>query len=171
MKANELQIRGEYCIQDCQQNHQDVKHPNGGIVMEDFNGGEGFYKLHLDYLNKKQVEEVEEMVRMWNKESKIANKNIKNCIGECLTVANEQRFKDYSTTLKDCLAWLEKQGEKKNTCKREIDDAYLQGICDAICEINKQGKALDPDKVIAWLVANICDYDYYVKLFKKDFGI
>lgn len=60
-------------IVDCQQNHQDVKYPNGGIVMEDFNGGEGFYKLQLDYLNKKQVEEVEEMVRTWNKESKTLN--------------------------------------------------------------------------------------------------
>lgn len=102
-------------IVDCQQNHQDVKHPNGGIVMEDFNGGEGFYKLHLDYLSKKQVEEVEEMVRMWNKESKTSNENIKTCVEMCLTDANEQRFEDFGITLKDCLAWLEKQGEQKST--------------------------------------------------------
>lgn len=38
-----------------------------------------------------------------------------NCIGMCLTDANEQRFKDYGTTLKDCLAWLEKQEEKHKT--------------------------------------------------------
>ena len=50
---------------DCSQNHQDSNHPNGCIVLEDFNGGEGFYKVHLDYLSKKQVEEVEEMVRAW----------------------------------------------------------------------------------------------------------
>lgn len=39
--------------------------------------------------------------------------------------------------------------------------------------IEKQGenKKLDADKVIAWLVANICDFEYYVKLFKKDFGL
>lgn len=30
---------------------------------------------------------------------------------------------------------------------------------------------LDADKVIAWLVANICDFEYYVKLFKKDFEL
>ena len=65
----------------------------------------------------------------------------------------------------------EKGGEQKNTRKREIDDAYLQGICDAKHEIEKQGKTLDPDKVIAWLVANICDFEYYVKLFKQDFGL
>ena len=32
-------------------------------------------------------------------------------------------------------------------------------------------KTLDSDKVIAWLVANICGFEYYVKLFKKDFGL
>lgn len=100
-------------IVDCPQNHQDVKHPNW-IVMEDFNDGEGFYKLHLDYLNKKQVEDIEEMVRTWNKEQKTSNENIKNCIGMCLTDANEQRFKNYGTTLKDCLDWLEKQGDSNS---------------------------------------------------------
>lgn len=34
-----------------------------------------------------------------------------------------------------------------------------------------ESKTLDPNKVIGWLVANICDYDYYVKLFKEDFGL
>lgn len=32
-------------------------HPR--IVMADFNGGEGFYKLHLDNLNKEQVDAIE----------------------------------------------------------------------------------------------------------------
>lgn len=32
-------------------------------------------------------------------------------------------------------------------------------------------KKLDADKVIAWLVANILDYEYFVKWFKKDFGL
>lgn len=32
-------------------------------------------------------------------------------------------------------------------------------------------KTLNADKVIAWLVANICDFEHYVKLFKKDFGL
>lgn len=49
---------------------------------------------------------------------------------------------DYS--IKDMIAWLEKQDENKK---------------------------LDANKVIAWLVANICDFEYYVKLFKKDFGL
>ena len=39
-------------------------------------------------------------------------------------------------------------------------------------EVKKiEPKTLDADKVIAWLVANICDFEYYVKLFKKDFKL
>ena len=37
--------------------------------------------------------------------------------------------------------------------------------------LEKQDKKLNPDKVIAWLVANITDFRYYVRLFKKDFEI
>ena len=106
------------CKIDYPQNHQDSNCPNGSIVLEDFNGGEGFYKVHLDYLNKKQVEEIEEMIRVWNKDLKTSNENIKDCIGMCLTDVNEQRFKDYGTNLRDCLAWLEKQGEQKPLFKK-----------------------------------------------------
>lgn len=63
-----LEKRGK-CETDCPQNHQDVNHPNGCITMEDFNGGEGFYKLNIEYLNKRQVEEIEEIVRTWNKDA------------------------------------------------------------------------------------------------------
>lgn len=109
-----LEKQGE-CVIDCPQNHQDSNRPSGGIVLEDFNGGEGFYKLNLAYLNKKQVEEVEEMVREWNNEPTASEEDIKDCIGMCLTDADEQRFKNYHTNLRDCLAWLEKQGEQKPT--------------------------------------------------------
>lgn len=109
-----LEKQGE-CVIDCPQNHQDSNRPSGGIVLEDFNGGEGFYKLNLAYLNKKQVEEVEEMVREWNNEPSTSEEDIKDCIGLCLTDADEQRFKNYHTNLRDCLAWLEKQGEQKTT--------------------------------------------------------
>lgn len=143
------------CETDCHSNHQDANHPNGCITLEDFNGGEGFYKVHLDYLNEKQVEEIEEMIRTWNKESKVPNENIKSCIGMCLTDVGEQRFKDYNTSLKDCLAWLEKQDE--NHVNIDIDemvdkftrtelkfdgtlcavvDAYRKGITDALIKQN-----------------------------------
>ena len=123
----------------CPQNHQSSSIPDGHIVLEDFNGGEGFYKVHLDYLNKKQVEEVEEMDRTWNKESNTSNEIIKNCIGMCLTDANEQRFKDYGTNLKECLAWLEKQGTSYT--KRDVDDAYVEGMAFAKDELEKQKSA------------------------------
>lgn len=77
----------------------------------------------------------------------------------------------YHVSKESVLSWLEKQGEKKNTRKREIHDAYLQGVCDTKHEIEKQGKKLDADDVIAWLVANICDFEYYVKRFKEDFEL
>ena len=103
-----LEKQGE-CVIDCPQNHQDNNRPSGGIVLEDFNCGEGFYKRNLAYLNEKQVEEVEEMVREWNNEPSTSEEDIKDCIGLCLTDADEQRFKNYHTNLRDCLAWLEQQ--------------------------------------------------------------
>lgn len=70
------------------------------VIRQDFNDGEGLYKINLDNLNEEQVDAIEMMI-----------KNFKQC------------------------------------------------------------KKLDADKVIAWLVANICDFEYYVKLFKQDFGL
>jgi len=40
-----------------------------------------------------------------------------------------------------------------------------------IAWLEKQGKKLNADEVIAWLVANICDYEYYVEWFKKEFKL
>ena len=79
------------------------------IVLEDFNEGNGYYKINLAYLNKEQVEEIEALVSKWNP----TDENIKACIGMCLTDANEQRFNDYNTNLKECLTWLENQVEHK----------------------------------------------------------
>lgn len=47
----------------------------------------------------------------------------------------------------------------------------IYSIKDMIAWLEKQGKKLDTDKVIAWLVANICDFEFYVKRFKQDFGL
>lgn len=96
---------------------KDKNKPKGCIVKEDFNEGNGYYKVNLAYLNKEQVEEIENLIEKWNP----TDEDIKACIGMCLTDVNEQRFKDYGTNLRDCLAWLEKQGEQKqdpcNNCK------------------------------------------------------
>ena len=36
------------------------------IVLEDFNEGDGYYKVNLTYLSKEQVEEIETLVSKWN---------------------------------------------------------------------------------------------------------
>lgn len=97
------------------------------IVLEDFNEGDGYYKVNLAYLNKEQVEEIENLIEKWNP----TDEDIKACIGMCLTDVNEQRFKDYGTNLRDCLAWLEKQGEKKHSLG-ERENAYLDFAQSAI---------------------------------------
>ena len=53
---------------------------------------------------------------------------------------NEKIVKRYTSDIEidKWIAWLEKQ--KPNTNKREIDDAYLQGMSDAKHEIEKQGE-------------------------------
>jgi hypothetical protein len=89
------------------------KKPNGAIVMEDFNEGNGFYKVNLAYLNKEQVEDIENIIKRWNVQ-KYDEEAIRDCIGVILTDAPEQRFVDFNTSLKDCLAWLEKRGEQQD---------------------------------------------------------
>ena len=77
----------------------------------------------------------------------------------------------------DMIAWLEKQDKKKNTRKRETDDAYLQGICDAKHEIEKQGekkltenaKKLDVDNV--WLQNYISNVTCLVNQFSNSSNI
>ena len=46
------------------ENRQETK-PNGGIVYEDFNEGDGFYKVNLAYLSKSQVKLIEDLVASW----------------------------------------------------------------------------------------------------------
>jgi uncharacterized protein (DUF2344 family) len=69
------------------------------------------------------------------------------------------------------IAWFEKQGKK-------IDDAYLQGICDAKHEIEKQGKKVDAAEVIEWIknyaslfAANWAILDDVIEQFKRDFKL
>ena len=85
------------------------------IILENINEGNGYYKVNLAYLNKEQVEEIESLVSKWN----LTDEDFIHCIGMCLTDASERRFKDYGTNLRDCLAWLEKQGEQKPVYKVE----------------------------------------------------
>lgn len=116
----------------------------GKIVLEDFNEGNGYYKINLAYLNKEQVEEIEAIVSKW----KPTDEDIKSCIAMCLTDANEQRFKDYGTNLKDCLAWLEKQGEQ-NPAWSEDDELYLEDAIHAAKELYYAN--CGGDELVDWL--------------------
>ena len=66
------------------------------------------------------------------------NEKIKACIGMCLTDADEQRFKDHDTSLKECLGWIEKQ-----VSPDMVANAYLRGCNDTetkLCEKQKSEK-------------------------------
>lgn len=55
----------------------------------------------------------------------------------------------------DILAWLEKQGQ--TFTKKDVDDAYLKGICDAKHELEKQGeqKPVLGFKASNWYVSKV----------------
>ena len=90
-----------------------VEKPNGGIVLENFNEGDGFYKVNLAYLSKEQVEEIESLVKKWNPESE--DERIRKELIKLL----RNLFNNYSYFIKDpfyteCIAWLEKQREQSS---------------------------------------------------------
>lgn len=49
------------------------------------------------------------------------------------------KWRGVETSEEDLLAWLEKQGE--TFTKKDVDDAYLKGVCDAKHELEKQGES------------------------------
>ena len=55
------------------------------------------------------------------------DEKIRACIGMCLTDIDEQRFADFNTNLKECLAWLKKQGEQKPAWSEE-DEVMLDKV-------------------------------------------
>ena len=56
------------------------------------------------------------------------DERIRSCIGLALTDVNEQRFKDFGITLKDCLSWLEKQKEQKTISQEDFDAAKHEAL-------------------------------------------
>lgn len=91
----------------------DEEKPNGGIVLEDFNGGDGFYKINLAYLSKEQVEEIENTVKKWHHKPiesedermwKLIKKYVHYNISDM--ALNADRI-----TREQLESWLEKQGK------------------------------------------------------------
>lgn len=81
---------------------------------------------------KEELEEIFPELKE-GKDEKI-RKAIKYCIKQgfigCGKIEN--------VTPDECLAWLEKQGETYT--KKDVDDAYLKGVCDAKQELEKQSE-------------------------------
>jgi len=98
---------------------------NGGIVLEDFNKGDGFYKIHLDYLNKKQVEEIEELVKGWNEEDE---KNF----NEAISYIKDTDLRNWLITLKDRAhlhqEWSEEDEEMRLNAIKYLELFDAQGI-------------------------------------------
>ena len=50
----------------------------------------------------------------------------------------DELWVDYNVDKEDAIAWLEKQRETYT--KKDVDNAWLKGICDAKRELEKQGE-------------------------------
>jgi GNAT superfamily N-acetyltransferase len=78
------------------------------------------------------------------------DERIRQCIGLSLTDVDEQRFKDFGTTLKECLAYIERQkgqtGKKwiyEDDYKSQLDAQYQQGLEDGRKEQKPEGWSED----------------------------
>ena len=128
-----------------------VKQPNGGIVREDFNGGDGFYKVELGYLSKLQVEDIERLVVTWQ----IPNYDrVEDCISNILADAPNDRFEDFKTNLRDCLNCVRfsKLREWSEEDKQMMQDIIsgLEAEITWLYKFDEQGKATMRER-IDWL--------------------
>ena len=142
---------------------EDGKKPNGGIVLEDFNEGDGFYKVNLAYLSKEQVEEIENIVKKWNpelKESEDEDKVMKELLYNIIvsndnTPSSKEIFSVYGKTKEDVLAWLEKQGKKEYALSPFKDE----DVCKFMQYIENEAKAYE---------FNLPNRGYDIYAFAKD---
>ena len=76
---------------------------------------------------------------------------------------------------KDILAWLEKQAE--TFTKKDVDDAYLKGVCDAKQELEKQSEQKTTDKTGPkfhegdWVVNTVGDTNQVVKVWDDGYTL
>jgi hypothetical protein len=118
---------------------EDENKPNGGIVMEDFNDGNGFYKVNLAYLNKEQVKEIEELVERWDLQPKVSED--KSIISDLLDYFNEDKCLKHEVN--DIVKWLKTiNPQQKGWSENEINMldnliTYLGGRKDLLEEIKR----------------------------------
>lgn len=100
------------------------------IILEDFNGGDGYYKINLAYLNKDQIKEVEALVSKWNPIEETEDERIKKALIDFVKSKEEDGYmviNNFSTG--SILAWLEKQGEQINLPQFTFDDVLALQCC------------------------------------------
>ena len=83
---------------------------------------EGGKKEVIDHPEKYGLQK--EQKPAWSEE----DEKIKSCIGLALTDVDEQRFKDFGTTLKDCLSWLKSLLPQPKSEWSEEDKDYYDTI-------------------------------------------
>lgn len=84
------------------------------IVLEDFNGGSGYYKINLSHLNKEQVKEIEALVSKWNPVEESENERIRKEIIKLVHFYyGSSLICKHTVSENEMIGWLEKQGEQK----------------------------------------------------------
>ena len=118
---------------------EDINKPNGGIVMEDFNDGNGFYKVNLAYLNEEQVEQIEELVKRWGLQPK--EDEDESIVSDLLDYFDEDKCLKHEVN--DIVKWLktikpQQKGWGENEIKM-LDNliTYLDGRKDLLEEIKR----------------------------------
>ncbi len=100
------------------------------IILEDFNGGDGYYKINLAYLNKDQIKEVEALVSKWNPVEETEDERIRKALIDFVKSKEEDGYmviNNFSTG--SILAWLEKQREQINLPQFTFDDVLALQCC------------------------------------------
>ena len=124
--------------------------------------------LNDQELSKEQKEKLENIFPELKESESEDEKIRKGLIKAVSRVLEGHKLFSTDVTRGEALAWLEKQGEKTHAKLGQLEATKTS---DQELSNKIEPKKLDADKVIAWLEANICDFEYYVKLFKKDFGL
>lgn len=81
----------------------------------------------------------------------------------------DELWVDYNVHKEDALAWLEKQGTSYT--KRDVDDAYVEGMAFAKNELEKQGEQKPADKVEPKFKVKYLGNEYNVLDIKENMGI
>ena len=147
----------EFVFPELKENKDEEK-PNGGIVSEDFNEGEGFYKVNLAYLNKEQVIEIEELVKKWNPDLKESEEEkIRKVLLNEFIHLQSKGYKFAGLEGEEIIAWLEKQGEQKFPSLSEKEIVCLKRTLDFLREEHNSYTGKDFTNEIAvleWLITH-----------------